>query len=162
MATDPYGDLLNRRQALGDIRQLGQSGIDELSKVPAPAVQPRRKKRKKTPWHQDDVQAGKVWKSLIGKSIKGADAPGEGIVPYAAIPRAAREYGPQDEPVVGWDPKTLSKREKEMLALLMQRQAQEDRLRQEQEMRQRLAQQQSQQQSQQQPQQLASLGSPVR
>jgi hypothetical protein len=68
-------------------------------------------------WMEDEAQVQDVLSGLISKGIQGQEAPGPGIVPYGQIPEEVRKLVPDSfGTIVGFDPKTLDKREKELLA----------------------------------------------
>jgi hypothetical protein len=53
--------------------------------------------------------------SLWSKLIPGQAAAGQGIVPYASMPQQIRKEVPLHGPVVGWDPKKLTPKERGLL-----------------------------------------------
>lgn len=84
----------------------GQGLVDDKETI----VQRPRRQRPKKQSKIADIAAG-----LWAKLITGNAAAGEGVIPYARVPRAIRDQIPLDAPPVGWDETKLTPQERALL-----------------------------------------------
>jgi hypothetical protein len=67
-----------------------------------------------------------IAEGLFSKLITGQGTPGEGVIPFAQLPKQIREGMPQlDQPPIGFDPAQLDRREMMLLRRLLARGQQE-------------------------------------
>ena len=105
-----YRDDMRRwRQAVKVARE---AGMPPPARPDPPRSSPARQRPQRRSFES-------IAESLFGKLISGTEIPGQGIIPYAMLPEAARKQIQLTAPPVGWDPSQLDSAERALLSRLI-------------------------------------------